>query len=85
MARPPSGTRCSRFAFVRLAGTVHAPAPGSISVHPAYRTLSIYRSVTADDSGSVDLPPRVVPHPMLVPAPVEGREGRASSGTRAMA
>ena len=32
-----------------------------------------------------DLPPRVVPHPMLVPAPVEGREGRASSGTRAMA
>ena len=33
----------------------------------------------------VDLPPRVVPHPMLVPAPVEGREGRASSGTRATA
>ena len=35
--------------------------------------------------GSLDLPPRVVPHPMLVPAPVEGREGRASSGTRATA
>ena len=33
----------------------------------------------------LDLPPRVVPHPMLVPAPVEGREGRASSGTRATA
>ena len=32
-----------------------------------------------------DLPPRAVPHPMLVPAPVEGREGRASSGTRATA
>ena len=32
-----------------------------------------------------DLPPRVVPRPMLVPAPVEGREGRASSGTRATA
>ena len=32
-----------------------------------------------------DLPPRVVPHPMLVPASVEGREGRASSGTRATA
>ena len=32
-----------------------------------------------------DLPPREVPHPMLVPAPVEGREGRASSGTRATA
>ena len=33
----------------------------------------------------IDLPPRAVPHPMLVPAPVEGREGRASSGTRATA
>ena len=32
-----------------------------------------------------DLPPRAVPHPMVVPAPVEGREGRASSGTRATA
>ena len=32
-----------------------------------------------------DLPPRAVPDPMLVPAPVEGREGRASSGTRATA
>ena len=35
--------------------------------------------------GASDLPPRVVPHPMLVPAPVEGREGRASSGTRVTA
>ena len=35
--------------------------------------------------GACDLPPRAVPHPMLVPAPVEGREGRASSGTRATA
>ncbi len=34
---------------------------------------------------NIDLPPRAVPHPMLVPAPVEGREGRASSGTRATA
>ncbi len=33
----------------------------------------------------IDLPPRAVPHPMLVPAAVEGREGRASSGTRATA
>ena len=32
-----------------------------------------------------DLPPRAVPHPMLVPAAVEGREGRAFSGTRATA
>ena len=36
-------------------------------------------------SYDTDLPPRAVPHPMLVPAPVEGREGRASSGTRATA
>ena len=36
-------------------------------------------------AGASDLPPRAVPHPMLVPAPVEGREGRASSGTRATA
>ena len=35
--------------------------------------------------GAADLPPRAVPHPMLVPAPVESREGRASSGTRATA
>ncbi len=41
--------------------------------------------VTDASEGSGDLPPRVVPHPMLVPAPVEGREGRASSGTRATA
>ena len=34
---------------------------------------------------NTDLPPRAVPHSMLVPAPVEGREGRASSGTRATA
>ena len=33
----------------------------------------------------IDLPRRAVPHPMLVPAAVEGREGRASSGTRATA
>ena len=39
----------------------------------------------AGRTGSADLPPRAVPHPMLVPAPVEGREGRASSGTRATA
>ena len=49
-----------------------------------------YRLVFVDPKasrlwGDYDLPPRVVPHPMLVPAPVEGREGRASSGTRATA
>ncbi len=37
------------------------------------------------DARVFDLPRRAVPHPMLVPAAVEGREGRASSGTRATA
>ena len=38
-----------------------------------------------DGGMATDLPRRAVPHPMLVPAAVEGREGRASSGTRATA
>ena len=49
-----------------------------ISQATSLRTASVARDET-------DLPPRAVPHPMLVPAPVEGREGRASSGTRATA
>ena len=55
------------------------------------RRMSSHSSVakslsrSALSRASPDLPPRVVPHPMLVPAPVEGREGRASSGTRATA
>ena len=48
--------------------------------------LSTARAVPIEiSSEQFDLPPRVVPHPMLVPAPVEGGEGRASSGTRATA
>ena len=48
-------------------------------------SLEAYYGLVNDFFHDVDLPPRVVPHPMLVPAPVEGREGRASSGTRATA
>ena len=48
----------------------------------ARKLLSDFGFAIVDDA---DLPPRVVPHPMLVPAAVEGREGRASSGTRATA
>ena len=38
MARGESGTRCSRPAFIRSAGTVHVAASMSISVHVANRT-----------------------------------------------
>ena len=51
---------------------------------PLVRSLN-KKAVEARAAGTSDLPPRAVPHPMLVPAPVEGREGRASSGTRATA
>ena len=59
---------------------------------PSYSVLFPGREYTEPDIQDIliknsvdDLPPRAVPHPMLVPAPVEGREGRASSGTRATA
>ena len=48
-------------------------------------TRPLQRTEREAGTSATDLPPRVVPHPMLVPAPVEGREGRASSGTRATA
>ena len=56
-----------------------------------HRRIAVVRTLSPNWRNSplrfqaTDLPPRVVPHPMLVPAPVEGREGRASSGTRATA
>ena len=37
-ARPESGTRCSRFAFMRAAGMAQTPASRSISSHVARRT-----------------------------------------------
>ena len=37
-ARPHSGTRCSCFAFIRVAGTVYTAAAVSISSHVASRT-----------------------------------------------
>ena len=54
---------------------------------PRETDLVCYWFVKAGEhrGGGGDLPPRAVPHPMLVPAPVEGREGRASSGSRATA
>ena len=56
------------------------------STGPMSRAMEEIWTMEEDFAAKVtDLPPRVVPHPMLVPAPVEGREGRASSGTRATA
>ncbi len=54
-------------------------------ITPSAGRLMLLDFVGPASSHSYDLPPRAVPHPMLVPAPVEGREGRASSGTRATA
>ena len=51
----------------------------------AHRTFAWGSDARGKAHVHVDLPPRAVPHAMLVPAPVEGREGRASSGTRATA
>ena len=74
-----------------IAHAFRAPFPGVggnpvldlIAYHdPGFHTVSVWYYSGARRR---DLPPRVVPHPMLVPAPVEGREGRASSGTRATA
>ena len=48
-------------------------------------TYTLRDGLKYEDGRPSDLPPRAVPHPMLVPAPVESREGRASSGTRATA
>ena len=38
MARPHNGTRCSRFAFIRVAGTVQTWSVVLISSHVANRT-----------------------------------------------
>ena len=66
--------------LVRL-GRVFAEQRASLKAAAPKDEEALFKLV----GGSLDLPPRVVPHPMLVPAPVEGREGRASSGTRATA
>ena len=68
-------------------GDVAAEVSMSVSGLPILHTCGHRKLHTwrFDLAGGSDLPPRAVPHPMIVPAPVEGREGRASSGTRATA
>ena len=50
MARGHSGTRCSFFAFMRVAGTVHAPPVRSISDHTAHRTSPHLAAVSTRNS-----------------------------------
>ena len=49
-ARRLSGTRCSRFPFVRRAGMVHTPSSRSISVHAALRTSPERVAVSTSNS-----------------------------------
>ena len=90
---------CRQCGTVRQAAVSFAPGQHHYTMRFARYVVELARHMTMwdvaqhlDVSWNVvkdlmkdDLPPRAVPHPMLVPAPVEGREGRASSGTRATA
>ena len=71
-------------ATLGISENIHVPETGSTRqpLGVSSRHAILFCLQTQDE---LDLPPRAVPHPMLVPAPVEGREGRASSGTRATA
>ena len=65
-ARPQSGTRCSRFAFIRAAEIVHTAPTVSISSHVANRTAPDRAAVSTTNSnasltaGCADLEPRTV-------------------------
>ena len=52
MARPQSGTRCSRFAFIRSAGTVHTRPATSISSHVASPTSPERAAVSTSSSNA---------------------------------
>ena len=52
MARGDSGTSCSRFDFVRSAGTFHTAAPKSISVQCARRTSPERAAVNTRNSNA---------------------------------
>ena len=81
--------------LVHLLNRTYLPSGGRILVdevpvaevqlQPYRQRVAVFRSNTHVFRGTIDLPPRAAAHPMLVPAAVEGREGRASSGTRATA
>ena len=65
-ARPQSGTRCSRFAFIRAAEIVHTAPAASISSHVASRTSPDRAAVGTRNSnasltaGCADFEPRTV-------------------------
>ena len=83
---PDNAAAGMRMASAATLVGIEAPAGSrNIELRP-YAISDLATNRPAGISNEVsDLPPRAVPHPMLVPAPVEGREGRASSGTRATA
>ncbi len=51
-ARPHSGTRCARFAFIHRSGTVHTTATRSISPHVASRVSAERAGVTTRNSNA---------------------------------
>ena len=51
-ARPQSGTRCSRFAFIRAAEIVHTARAASISSHVASRTSPDRAAVSTRNSNA---------------------------------
>ena len=85
VAPAPWRSVASAFAISVLVLGVPASNASAQAVTPDTLLLSLDEAYRIASQSNPDLPPRVVPHPMLVPAPVEGREGRASSGTRATA
>ena len=81
----PKGESAEDLALMRRMDELHM-------AYPFYGSRQLMRHLRREGVAAgrhrirrLDLPPRAVPHPMLVPAPVEGGEGRASSGTRATA
>ena len=53
--RPHSGTRCSRLAFIRVAGTVHTRFVRSIPAHSASRSLPPHPAVITSRSYCCEL------------------------------
>ena len=52
IARPHSGTRCSRLAFMRAGGTVHTASVRLISTHSAHRTSLHLAAVSTRNSNA---------------------------------
>ena len=66
IARPESGTRCSRFDFMRLAGIIQTLAGRSVSSHLAPRT-SPDRAAVSTRNSNASLTAGVAPEPHILP------------------